>query len=223
MWLVEEVQVQYKLGGFTRGHFMPLLQPPSITARKFFSPPATSPHLVVFGATVPDWYKFAHGYKIAAEVLISRLNERGVISERVCLPILFLYRHYVELSLKALLLDLGELTDGDQEIPGSHALIPLWKNLRTRLLGFDPGQESPWLDRAEVLIKELDTLDPRSFTFRYPVSKAGARLLPGPISFDMNHFREVAEELEMVIEGAGAMLDQYLSLKHEVESDGYYA
>lgn len=200
---------------------MPHFEPPHITSRKLFEAGEDPQRALALGTSTPDWYDFAYGYKNAADLLVSRLNDRGVLAEHVCLPILFLYRHYVELSLKAILIDLDELADILAKLPDKHLVLPLWKQVRDALLDFDPSQESDWLDRAEALIAELDQLDPQSFTFRYPVDKSGAVTL-APMLVNMEHVRDVMGELAIVLDGAGAYLSEHIQLKRELEAKYYY-
>lgn len=199
-----------------------MFDPPQITSRSLFHASGDPHRDVIIGAAEPDWYRFAYGYKAAADLLIARLNERGVAVESVCLPILFLYRHYVELMLKALLRDLGDLSDSIEQASGSHALVPLWANLSRRLLAYDPRQDSPWLDRAAALIAELDRLDHGSFSFRYPVAKDGTRLVNFGETLDIRNFSDVMRELALVLDGAAAMFEEHLHLRRDLEDEFDY-
>jgi len=201
---------------------MPILEPPHITNRPLFQATGDPNRDVMIGTTHPDWYRFAFGYKSGAEMLVARLTGHGMALESACRPILFLYRHSVELMLKALLIDLGELTDSPEAISIKHALTPLWTKLRERILAYDPGQDSAWLDRAAFLITELDRLDPGSFSFRYPVGKDGVPLIAFGETISIEHFADVMKELWMVLDGAAAMLDQHVQLKREMEEEYDY-
>jgi hypothetical protein len=127
----------------------------------------------------------------------------------------------VELSLKAILIDLDELADVLEKLPDRHMLGPLWHQVRQALLEYDPRQESAWLDRAESLIGELDRLDPYSFAFRYPIDKVGTPAL-APMRVSMEHVRDVMNEMSVVLDGAGAYLSERIQLKRDLESEYYY-
>jgi len=96
----------------------------------------------------------------------------------VAFPIAFLYRHYLELSLKALIMDAGCLLDRPQDPGHSHALLDLWRKLRPLLEEISPGESPGFLDRSEQLISEFETLDLGSYSFRYPVDKKRNPSLP---------------------------------------------
>jgi hypothetical protein len=80
--------------------------------------------------------------------------------------LLFLYRHSIELHLKSLLLDAGELLDDPQTVKSDHYLWRLWVQIRKMLLQVE-NHEDEWFRRADSIIKEFDDLDPDSFRFRY--------------------------------------------------------
>lgn len=205
---------------------MPRYNPsPPPTGNLFESPPE-SRRAVILGGHRPDWYAFAEGYRVAANLLVDRLRSLGVVAEHVCLPILFLYRHFIELSLKALLLDLGELTDAPELTSDRHLLQPLWTKFRDRLRAANLEAGSvPWLDRIGGWIAEFDRLDSRSYTFRYPVDPRGnAHLRPGQ-AVDIERVRHIMGEVAGAFAGAGAMIDEHLDLKRELRDEadfGYY-
>lgn len=201
---------------------MPRLEPPTITSRNLFDRVSHFPGIIELGESEPSWYRFAHGYRLAADELVARLSKRGAGEAFICLPILFLYRHSVELYLKALLLDVGALQDEEEAIQGRHDLLPLWTAFRSELLAYDPSQDSPWLDRAGNLIGELNQLDGKSFSFRYPVAKDGSLLLTPGQGVHLQHFADVMKELYVVLEGASALFSEHLDMKFQAEEYDYH-
>jgi len=199
---------------------MPLIDPdlPRLTKRKLFDVRDDSPHVLLVGS-FGDWHTYAFGYKNAADVVVERLVKLHRVSEVAVLAVLFLYRHYVELSLKGMLLDAGELLRQDEQAPIGHPLTPLWMKLRDRLNKIERQNDPEWLDRAETLIREFDSLDYSSYTFRYPVDKKGAPNSPPSRTVDIDHFRKVMDELEMVLGGIAAWLDNYVGIKREMDAE----
>jgi len=198
---------------------MPIIEPRQPTDRKLFDVPGGSTRSFSLGARSQDWHLYAGGYKLAADRLVSQLTEHGTHTDYVCIPILFLYRHYVELYLKALLRDVGELLDASEELPLIHPLLPLWRRLRTRLVAFDPGNDSAWNDRAEALVAELDSMDAGSFTFRYPEDREGTVTIKPALAVDIFHFRDVLAELELVLNGADGYVAEYLGVKRDHDDE----
>jgi hypothetical protein len=195
------------------------LDGPKLTKRKLFHVAAESQHTFFVGGHQRDWSRYAVGYKNAADMIAARLVKLDRVTEAACLPALFLYRHYVELSLKGMLLDAGELLNQDELAPKDHSLTPLWLLLRRRIGKIQATNSEDWLDRAEVLIREFDQLDRSSFTFRYPVNKSGVPNLPFSHKVDIKHFRDVMDELEMVMDGIGGWLDANVETKRDMEAE----
>lgn len=202
---------------------MPTIDPdiPTLTSRQLFDIPKSARFVYSLGAArLWDWHRYAFAYKLAADTQVDHLvGENGSSDDTACLPALFLYRHYVELSLKGMLLDAGVLLDLTDSIPGWHPLKPLWKRLRDQLHLIEKQDDDEWLDRAEALMYELDSLDPQSFAFRYPVTKAGEPSLQIAHQVDIEHFRDVMEELELVFDGISSQLGHYVDLKHEMQRE----
>lgn len=125
--------------------------------------------------------------------------------------------------VKGMLIDAGELVD-DATLPSNtHPLTDHWVVLRKRLDKIDPQTNSPyWANRAEILVRELDSLDASSFTFRYPVNRKGDPNLTSSRSVDITNVREVMEELAMVLGGIGVWLYNYLGIKRDMESEFNY-
>jgi hypothetical protein len=121
---------------------VPILEPAKITNRALFHATGDPARDVVIGKGEGNWHHFAYGYKAAARELVSHLSGRGRVIEAACLPILFLYRHSVELTLKELVIDLGELTDSPETTSREHRLTPLWHQLRAKTLAYDRSQDS---------------------------------------------------------------------------------
>ena len=127
---------------------------------------------VNFGS--PDWYAYAKGFYLAAESAIQMTRDSDSCSpDYMIYPITFLYRHYLELSFKATLIQLDKLNLQIPSFPKSHKLGPLLKELEQRCRVVLDDVCIPW-DVLEEVIPFFDKFDPTSETFRYPVRKDGA-------------------------------------------------
>lgn len=168
------------------------------------------------------WDSYAMAYKIAADRLVDD-QQRGPISELYqVFPIMFLYRHYLELKLKEIL---RVLLDWDgrrhDQIPHIHELPKLWKEVRHLLEKFDNGmtehsgdaclEEGAAIYNAiEKRVKEFDDIDPGSFNFRYPEDQV--KLLE---RHEIVHIKEVVNALDMNLDGISVGLDDILSHRNE--------
>lgn len=160
-----------------------------------------------------QWYRYALMYKEAAGRLAAMMDktyERNMLGP----PMLFLYRHSIELHLKSLLLDAGEFLDDPQTVPPKHYLEKLWLNVRAMILEVGNAVDE-WVLRADNIIKQFDDLDPTSFVFRYPVTTEGTPSLPQNMVIDPTVVKQVFAELHVLLNGASAQIAEYQSLKYE--------
>ena len=136
-----------------------------------------------------NWYFYAQGYKRAADILVDTTHGEPW-DDSLILPIVFLYRHFVELKLKDIILALDHLGGTTMEKLGTHDLIPLWNYLKDHLNCIRheivDKEIIPALDK---LIAELSNLDPDSFHFRYAHDKKFLNAMPLPRSLNMKHFQ----------------------------------
>lgn len=202
---------------------MPIIDPiiPKLTKRRLFASKVGSPHVFTLASRRRDWHRYAIAYKLSADAEVDRLMAGDMVGDdAACLPALFLYRHWVELSLKGMLADAGVVLDLDDVVPAWHPLVPLWEKLRGHYKVIDSkAADDEWMDRTEELIAEMDSLDSSSFTFRYPVDKRGAPAISGPRRMDVEHLKDVMEEFEMVLDGIASQLIEYVGYKRDMERE----
>lgn len=138
---------------------------------------------------------YAIGYKEAADQLIDGIGAGRSNDAYLAYPIMFLYRHYMELRLKEIVIGLKELgslsADFDHfnlwpQLPDpqehGHCLNYFWGLMLRHWFGAIKGQlvagivleelESKY-DVIGERISELDEIDRSSVVFRYPVDTDG--------------------------------------------------
>jgi hypothetical protein len=163
------------------------------------------------------WFVYAEGYRRGAEVLIAQATAHTGDLDALVYPIVYLYRHYVELSLKILIRDTGRLLGQPSEPPLNHNLRTLWSKAEQLLRQAFPDQ--PTRDFAAVggTIEELAGVDPASEAFRYPLTKSGSASMPGLSHINIAQFRDRMLVVERFLEGATSMVDHYVSeMEHEL-------
>ena len=162
-----------------------------------------------------QWYGMSLGYKDAADLLASRIAREPWRHARLAAPMLFLYRHHLELHLKSLLANAGQLLDAPQAIPQQHYLRQLWSDVRALLLRISPQSDGEWFTRADQVIADFDRLDQGSFSCRYPVDLKGRRSLPNGFCVDARVPRRMIAELHILLDGASTQIDEYMGYKYE--------
>jgi hypothetical protein len=155
----------------------------------------------------------AGAFSDAAEALFDQRHKK--FFDGYACPIVYLYRHSVELYLKGIILQGDRILFGRADATSSgltecnggrwrfkkkprgkneHRLVPLLEGVERILHSLQwswPPDDLP--DRAGLQaisrwIHEIDELDPGSVTFRYPIARDGTAVLPQETSFDLEHF-----------------------------------
>ena len=132
---------------------------------------------------IDDLAVFAQGYHNAGRKLADELASAAGYSDYDGYPVLFLYRHALELYLKAFVCrgaKLVHLLDPDEmdttELFKDHSLSRLLPGVKVVLNALD------WIDEFKTLhlssfedfvdlVKGIDEVDKNSFAFRYPIKK----------------------------------------------------
>lgn len=158
---------------------------------------------------------YALAYRNAADNLVEVIKKRKWYSDIDACPIVFLYRHSIELYLKAIILwgsGLVRLQSGEHistnRLFATHRFRELLPAVR-RIF-----KEAGWLGDAamgkqfrtfgeiEKLILEFEQIDPISFSFRYPINKSGNASLPDSFHFNVIALGEETGEMLKMLDGA---------------------
>ena len=149
---------------------------------------------------------YATGFKAIADLGVETFRTSRDFKYRGgwLFPIAFLYRHYLELQLKNILLAAKKLGLVAQASTGDHDLATLWRETRLAFVAAnwnDPDE----LDAVEAVILDMDRADHSSQEFRYPTTKGGKSSLgdaPDKISI---------VNMQETIEGVATILDDFYS------------
>jgi len=151
---------------------------------------------------------------------------RGSDAHYLVYPIVFLYRHHVELVLKRLLLMLADLAEKELDHKTSkdlekHCLYQLWTDLKGFLKSADDrcGLRIDCEDQDGInsYIQQLSEVDPDSQVFRYARSKKGERLLPEELKcINIAVFSEHMERLCSFLDNVDSYLDHMLELRNDM-------
>lgn len=141
----------------------------------------------------------AMGFKNAADSLVHHVSRSGR-DDSLILPILFLYRHYIEMQLKEIALQLHRWYGKGESYAKTHKLSRLVAILDHPDL--KAAQTSPEDEEARPAVRqcvlEFHRLDPRGTEMRYP-DKAPLEQL------DLGHLMSTMEGLANYL---GAVADQ---------------
>ena len=157
------------------------------------------------------WSAYAVGYKEAADVIIQSITDSQRTFGPLVYPLMQLYRHYLELEFKGLILASQKLLYKTRSFPKSHNLITLWNQCNELLREVSPGDSEDSLDAITKLMGEFSEIDPFSTAFRYPVDRDGNKSLPILEYIDIPNVAKVMNKISMLLEGAEAQIDHFQS------------
>lgn len=167
---------------------------------------------------------YGRGFHEAARSLAETfLRKRGGFSDLEGLPIVYLYRHALELHLKGVVLAGQRLMrlhgDGlshDElwKLLGRHNMSALLPHVRKVFRYVD------WTERIDYehiktfadirsIVKDLEGIDPQSFSFRYPTDKKGDASLVHHFGFSVSHFVSVMDPLIELLGNSVSALEEH--------------
>jgi len=132
-----------------------------------------------------DLAAFADGYHRAGRALTARLSEAAGYRDYEGYPILYIYRHALELYLKAIVyrgFQFLDLVEADRpkvkKLLTSHRLTMCLPAMHAifKAVGWSWGTDVKGMQsyrEFEGLVRGIEEMDPGSFVFRYPVNCHG--------------------------------------------------
>ncbi|MGH9431572.1 MAG: hypothetical protein ACRD3T_08515 [Terriglobia bacterium] len=155
------------------------------------------------------WELYGLGYRRAADLLLGKaLDEHP--SHCLIYPIVFLSRHYVELCLKALVLNGSALVEDETPVVLYHRLQMLWGKLRPLVPAVWPGVQPDQLEAIEACFNEMHEIDRKSMAFRYPFDRQGNQHLGSLSSIDLLNLRETMDGIANFLFCVGEAIAQQL-------------
>ena len=151
------------------------------------------------------YFEYSAAYKEAGDRLVSAaLEDQSLFMAISIYPIVFLYRQFIELYIKDLLLKHSTNFINDKSLRRSHDIYNLWKSLleiiqQKRLSYpnvFTTDNVINALIGADAYLAELSIVDRESMAFRYPDDKTHKKdYFPNEITIDLCNLKERINEL----------------------------
>lgn len=163
---------------------------------------------------------YVEGYKLAADELVIRINETGRNQDYFIFPIVFLYRHHLELLLKVIIDTGRQLLDEGDGYPKHHKIGELWPLVKGIIRKVWTNGDPEEFDLVEHVIQEMALVDPDSMAFRYPKDKSGNKHVPNLTHVNTRHLGEMIDKVSGFLGGVELGINQYLEFKYEAEN--YY-
>ncbi len=147
-----------------------------------------------------DWRARAWGFNKAADILTNHFQKTLYGGDLVIYPIVYLYRHHLELSLKDIIIRGNNLLDKPIPLEFDHSLNKLWNYCQLILPQIGIPTDIPEAKPFENCLKQLDQVDSQANAFRYPVTKKGKPMLTTLDSVDLDNLRIVIARMSFFIE-----------------------
>lgn len=200
-------------------------------------------------APAEEFGLWAEAFARAGQSLTQQLVDRGHFSDLDACPIVFMYRHALELYLKGIAVEgyrfqrICNAVDRSVQITiqkprPSHALAPWLPALETVLHDFGdswkgepPAPET--FDALKEMVAEIDRIDAKSMAFRYPVSvdfetsnlpqdfRFGVVEFARQVGATMEILDNVLTHLEWKLEEALDALGELRDLENEYDQENY--
>lgn len=162
-------------------------------------------------------YKYAAGYYECGMTLINtlldenRYQELSELSEAFrqenikleeesnIYPIMFLFRQYIELIIKALHLEF-EITES-KNIFATHKISEIWPGLKEKLLvqENDNDELEGITEILDEIIKKFSNIDDNSFCFRYPINQEKKPYFKNDKTYNLYEIRSDINEFDTLI------------------------
>jgi hypothetical protein len=138
------------------------------------------------------------GYFRAAHALVDHCSTNTYERQTMIYPILFCYRHALEMAMKGIVGSYGHRFGISLPEP-DHNLWQLWRTCRAIFNQIDNESAAVGTSTVEKLLKEFHHLDTRAEAFRYPKKKDGTPIPLPNIAIDLINLRQVMEGLVSAI------------------------
>jgi hypothetical protein len=202
------------------------------------------------GTVVLNWHRtpesefkfFAEAFHAVAKEAVAALRQNpqfglhGIPTEDFrAYPVVYLYRHALELYMKAVILDGSPMlvmkgVNGidRQKILSTHSLDGLRQHLERVFQAYEwewdlgvPHFKS--LEDFRKTIAEIHAVDARSDAFRYPLDTKGGPSLASHFRFDLFEFCEILDGLFLALEGAAIGAYEELQAENEARAEALQA
>lgn len=178
-----------------------------------------------------DFYPYTKAYLETANYLkwyMKNETDSGnnEYKEQLFLPMCYLYRNCVELSLKTIWFE--ETSENFQTkcklmLDYKHSIAGMWNRIKPYVLEYSNGTDNPeYIDIIEDYCMQVHTFDSDANKFRYPMSKNMQVYFSHNKRFDFMETGYFFEALNNILDGIDSALNYMNEVRAEMEAE-YYA
>ncbi len=177
-----------------------------------------------------DFYPYTKAYLETANYLkwfMKNETDSGnyEYNERLFLPMCYLYRNCVELSLKTIWFEeIGEdfQTKCKVMLDNKHSIAGMWKKIKPYVLEYSRGTDEPeFIEVIEDYCMQVHTIDGDANKFRYPMSNSLQVYFSHNKRFDFMETGDFFEALNNILDGIDSEFNYINEAKAEMEAEYY--
>lgn len=155
------------------------------------------------------WDLYADAYKDAADILLDRLlDSRDHSLDRFVYPICFMYRQYIELRLKEIILKFLPQKQKTAKVRKlNHNICCLWYEAKRVLEERYKEDDKAILVHVEDYVMQFHEMDESSMSFRYPVDRSDNAHFKDIEKIDVKNLRLRLNQLADFLDSCSAGID----------------
>ena len=159
------------------------------------------------------------GYKNGADILSQYVDSTQRHQDTLVYPILFLYRHYLELMIKEILTDCAKILD-EKITFKHHNLSAYWEEAKDKCFkALEEKIPEDMIVPIENMVRQLVEVDKSSDAFRYPCRKDGSATLEGMTHINIKRVSEEIAKTSDALEAISAALSVAVETKADHEAN----
>lgn len=179
--------------------------------------------VVGYSYSLERFYPYVRAYTESAEYLYNMICKNNKLKDTLFIPMCYLYRNAVELSLKRILYEESSLTldEALRHInKKKHKVVGLWNLIKSEVEEHAnaPEDDTTILD-VESYITQLNNVDGTSDKFRYPTDKHLNFYFRDGKKFDVDNINNFFGQLLSFLSAVDSMMSEHNEWKSEMESE----
>lgn len=171
-----------------------------------------------------DFGVYSRGYWVSAQALAERLCAKAGYGDHEAYPILFLYRHALELALKNVICRCAALAsvrgrpEWEERLPEIHDLSKLASvaERATAILFPRDGAVRRTMQLALSVADAYSLLDRNSYAFRYPTAKGGRPAFQEKTVLSLSHWGSRFDDALLALDAIDMWVDANSFAESEV-------
>lgn len=169
------------------------------------------------------FYPYVRAYTKSAEYLYDKICEDNTLKDSLFIPMCYMYRNSIELSLKEILFE--ECSFNFQESlrhinKKKHKVLGLWNLIKAEIEEHaNAPSDDETMINVEKYIFQLNDIDSSSDKFRYPTNKRLDLHFNKTKKFDMDNVNSLFTQLLWFLRSVDAMMSAHNEWKSEMEAD----